>query len=60
VADGRRRKAEFRGRPADMPLFQHDLKENQEVKVNAREIDFIQHIAEIISFDSALTNVDMR
>jgi ketosteroid isomerase-like protein len=46
------------GGPADMAFLQHNLEEDEEVEIGAREVDFIQHIAEIISLDSARGNCD--
>ena len=45
-------------RPADMPLVQDHLEQHQQVQVGAGEINLIQHIAEIISLDSARSNCD--
>jgi hypothetical protein len=39
-------------RSPDMSLFQNDLEKNEEIEIDAREISFIQHIAEVIAFDS--------
>jgi hypothetical protein len=36
-----------------MLLFQDDLKEHQEVKIGACEMNFIHYIVEIISLDSS-------
>ena len=36
-----------------VPFFEHRLKQHQQVEIEAREICLIQHIAEIISLDSA-------
>ena len=59
VADGGGREVQPIGRPADMPLFQHRLEEDQKVEVGSGEINFIQHIAEIISLDSVGPNCDL-
>ena len=53
--------AERFSRAAARPTWRscaHDLEQNQKVEVGAREINFLQHIAEIISLDSARRNCD--
>ena len=48
----------LRGAP-DMPFFQDRFEENEEVEVGPREINLIQHIAEIIALDSVADNCDL-
>jgi hypothetical protein len=52
VADRRRREVELRRRPAHVSLRQHGLEEDEKVEIDARKVNLIQHIAEIISLDS--------
>ena len=59
VADGRRRQVQPLGGAADVTLLQHDLEQDEQVEVGSGEINFIQHIAEIISLDSATPNCDL-
>jgi ketosteroid isomerase-like protein len=47
-------------RASDMAFLQHGLEEDQQVEIGAGEIDFIQHIAEIISLDSSRSNRHLR
>jgi len=42
-----------RGRSADVSFLQHGFEQNQQVQIDASEISFIQHMAEIVSLDSA-------
>jgi deoxyribose-phosphate aldolase len=41
-----------------MTLLQHDLEQHEEVEVGAREINFVRHVAEILSLDSATVRRD--
>jgi hypothetical protein len=43
VADGRRREVQSIRRPADMPLRQDGFEHDEQVEVEAREIDLVQH-----------------
>ena len=49
VADRRRRQMKALRRLADMPLRQHGLKHRQQIQVGITEMNFIQHMLEIIS-----------
>ena len=52
VADRRRRQLQPLSGAADVALLEDGLEHHEQVQVHAREINFIQHIAEIISLDS--------
>jgi hypothetical protein len=59
VADGRGRELQAIRRPADVTLFQHHLEQDEKVQVSSGKVNIIQHIAEIISFDSLVSNCDL-
>jgi hypothetical protein len=40
-------------RARDVALFEHSLKQHQQVEVDPGEISFVQHMTEIVSLDSA-------
>ena len=42
-----------------MALFEQDLEKNKQVEVDTEEIDLIQHISAIISFDPCRPNNDI-
>ena len=46
------------GRAADVPFFEHYLEEHQKVEIGSSEVNFLQHITEIISLDSVSRNGD--
>jgi ketosteroid isomerase-like protein len=46
-------------RAADMALPEHCLEQHQEIQVGAGKINFIQHMAEIISLDSVSLKCDL-
>ena len=52
VADGRGREVEALGGAADMALLAHRLEQHEEVEVDPAEINFVQHIPEIVSLDA--------
>ena len=42
-----------RGGARDVTFLEHRLEQHQQVEIDPREISFIQHMAEIVSLDSA-------
>jgi hypothetical protein len=43
-----------------MALLQHDLKEDQQVQVDAGKVNLVQHVREFLSLDSARFKSEMR
>jgi hypothetical protein len=41
-----------------MALFQHGLEQHQKIEIGPGEVNFIQHILEIISLESSPPNCD--
>jgi hypothetical protein len=53
MAHGRGRHVQARGRARHVAFFEHRLEQHQQVEVDPREISLVQHMAEIVSLDSA-------
>ena len=51
---------QFFSRAPDVEFRQHRLEQHQEIEVGAGEIYFIQHIAEVKSFDAASSSCHPR
>ena len=59
VTDRRRRHVQPHRGATHVALFEHRFEQHQQVEVDAREISFVQHMAEIVSLDSARFRGDL-
>src|SRR5690606_1851681 len=53
MAHRRRRQLEPLACEPYVPRTEHDIEQHEQVQVDPRKINFVQHVAEIISLDSA-------